>query len=61
MRKSGVTEGAAAIKLHKASQERQTTDPETPLTSHGTHLTLPMVFQNRIKHHLQCKTCVILT
>lgn len=60
-RKSGVTWRYRANNLHKDSSEQRTTDPETSLTPHGTHLTLPVVFQNRIKYHLQCKTCVILT
>lgn len=58
-RTSCLTGGTAPIRLHQDPEEQRTTEPEASLTSHGTHLTLPMVFQNRIKYHLQ--SCVILT
>lgn len=59
-RESVVTERTAPITPHKDSKEQQTTDPETSLTSHGTHLTLCMGFHAELNTICRVKR-VILT
>lgn len=53
-------------RYHKNSSSERLKSSKHHILEHPQHLTvpawlLPMVFQNRIKYHLQYETCVILT